>query len=237
MGDAGVWAARDRSSRRKGPTCWLRACAAQLRAVPLPLVIAGSGEERDALAAMAPRLGLGGRVHFAGQSPTGSLYAMSDVFALASRREGLPLSLAEAGSFRLPALATEVGGVAEIVLDGETGLLAPSRDHAALGGALARLLADPALRARMGRAARARVEASFTVRRMARGVRADPRGAARRGPRSLLSPSVLRCYAPARGGPASRRAAGLMTGQSAMPRHGIHPARARAASRVELTRP
>lgn len=184
--------------QRKGHDVLLRACAAQpADGPPFHLVIAGSGAERDALAALARDLGLGGRVHFAGHiADPASLYTMSDVFALASRREGLPLSLAEAGWFRLPAVATGVGGVAEIVLDGETGFVVPSEDHAAFAGALARLLADPALRGRLGQEARARVEADFTVRRMATEFMATYEALHAKGARSPFDLSRAHCYKP-----------------------------------------
>ncbi|WP_052389833.1 glycosyltransferase [Belnapia moabensis] len=184
--------------QRKGHDVLLRAFAAQPARGPLPhLVIAGSGAEGEALAALAGELRLSGRVHFAGHIPDpASLYAISDVFALASRREGLPLSLAEAGWFGLPSVATGVGGVAEILLNGETGFVVPSEDHAAFGAALARLLDDPALRARMGGAARARVDAGFTVQRMAEEFMVAYEALSKQGARSLLQTSRVRCYLP-----------------------------------------
>ena len=91
----------------------------------------------------------------------------ADVFVLPSRCEGMPLVLLEAMDAGLPVVATRVIGSEEVVADGETGLLVPPEDPAALGTALARLLADPQLRARFGRAGRQRFLERFTGRRMA----------------------------------------------------------------------
>jgi glycosyltransferase involved in cell wall biosynthesis len=90
----------------------------------------------------------------------------ADVFVLPSRQEGLPLAALEAMDAGLPVVGTEVIGTAEVVVDGETGTLVPPR-AAALGDALAELLADPQLRARYGEAGRRRYLAEFTAKRMA----------------------------------------------------------------------
>jgi hypothetical protein len=82
--------------------------------------------------------------------------AAADLFALASRAENSPLALREALAAGLPVVATAVGGVPAIVRDGADGLLVPPADPAALAAALARVLSDAALRARLAAAARAR---------------------------------------------------------------------------------
>jgi len=79
------------------------------------------------------------------------------VLAVPSRREGFGVSCAEAMAFGRPVVASAVGGLLDLVRDGETGLLVPPRDPVALRAALDRLLADPALRAQLGAAARAHV--------------------------------------------------------------------------------
>ena len=108
------------------------------------------------------------RVHFLGyHEPITDLYASCDIMALASRADAFGLVLAEAGYSRRPVVATRVGGIPEVVVDGETGLLVPSDDVAALADALGRLTADAALRSRMGDAARIRAETKFSVQRMA----------------------------------------------------------------------
>ena len=87
---------------------------------------------------------------------------------LASRGDAFGLVLAEAGYFGLPAVSTRVGGIPEVVEDGVTGLLTPPDDPAALAAAISRLQGAPRLRRQLGDAARARVEARFSVDRMAR---------------------------------------------------------------------
>src|SRR5207248_10442485 len=77
-----------------------------------------------------------------------------------------PLTLLEAMARGLPVLATRVGGNAEVVADGETGMLVPARQPQALAAALVQLVADPARLVRLGRAARDRVTAHFDVRNM-----------------------------------------------------------------------
>ena len=84
-----------------------------------------------------------------------------DIFALASEREELPISVLEAMAAGLPVVAVQTGGLPEMVAEGETGLLVPARDTAAMGERLRRLAEDPALRARMGAAGRARAFAEF----------------------------------------------------------------------------
>ncbi|MFL1463415.1 glycosyltransferase family 4 protein [Roseococcus sp. DSY-14] len=151
--------------RRKGHDLLLRAVAG-LEGVHL--AIAGSGGEEGALRALAAELGLGGRVHFAGnlQHPA-ELYRAADLCALASRSESFGLALAEAGWFARPSVAAAVGGVPEVLRDGETGLLVPPDDADALRAALRSLLEDPARRGRLGAAARRDVEARFLAPAMA----------------------------------------------------------------------
>lgn len=90
-----------------------------------------------------------------------ALLAASHIACLPSYREGLPKSLLEAMASGLPCVATDVPGCRSLVRDGETGLLVPPRDPAALAGALARLIADPALRERLGAAGRHRAVSEF----------------------------------------------------------------------------
>src|SRR5262249_21731072 len=80
-----------------------------------------------------------------------------------SRSEGLPVSVLEAMAAELPVVASAVGGLAELVDDGETGILVPSGDEDALAEALARLVEDGELRRKLGAAGRARGEAEFDL--------------------------------------------------------------------------
>jgi glycosyltransferase involved in cell wall biosynthesis len=144
-----------------------------VRALPaLPgatLVLVGDGEERARLEALAAGLGVGERLVITGWAADARAYLPSfDVFVLPSRWEGMPLVILEAMHDGLPVVATDVGSVAEAVADGETGFVIPAGDGAALQDRLARLLADPALRERLGRRGRAVAAEHFTATAMAR---------------------------------------------------------------------
>jgi len=117
------------------------------------LVVAGDGELRAELAALAATPALAGRVHLLGdRSDVADLLRAFDLFVMSSRSEGYSIALLEACASALPIVATDVGGNAEIVHAGENGLLLPPGDPVALADALRMLLADP-LRARaMGQA-------------------------------------------------------------------------------------
>lgn len=101
--------------------------------------------------------GLGPRLRRLGyREDIPAILAAADIFALPSHFEGLPMSVIEAMLCGLPVVATDISGPREQVAHGETGYLVPPMDIAALAAALQRLAADPALRARLGAAARAR---------------------------------------------------------------------------------
>lgn len=120
------------------------------------LVAAGIGELREGLERRAADLGVADRIHWLGKLPHDEVgWAMSsgDAFVLPSLSEGLPTVVCEAMNCGLPVVATAVDGTPEAVRDGETGLLVPPRDPAALAEALGRLLDDAELRGRMGQAA------------------------------------------------------------------------------------
>lgn len=119
----------------------------------------------------ADRLGVRDRVLFAGRrDDAAELLGQLDVVALPSWTEGLPLVLLEAMVRRRAVVATPVGGTPEVVADGETGLLVPSRDPGALAEAIRRLLADPELRGRMGDAGHRRAAERFSADAMFRRV-------------------------------------------------------------------
>lgn len=132
------------------------------------LVLIGTGPLDAALREQAVSAGVADRVVFAGQrSEVAQLVQAFDVFAMPSLTEGLSIALLEACATGLAIAATAVGGNVEIVRDGETGLLVPPGDAAALADALSRLLADPPLRARLGDGARRWVSDHASVEAMA----------------------------------------------------------------------
>ena len=92
-------------------------------------------------------------------------YRLADVLALPSLRDGMPNALLEGMACARAIVASNVGGMPDVVRDGENGVLVPPGDANALADAILSLLADPSRRARLGRAARATVESDFTPER------------------------------------------------------------------------
>jgi glycosyltransferase involved in cell wall biosynthesis len=153
---------------RKGQGHLLRAFASLSEAHPqAQLVLAGEGSERAALESEAERLGVRTRVHLPGRLPGRACLSIGDIACVPSLKEGLSVFSLEAQCVGLPVVASRVGGLPESVADGETGLLVEPGDEGALAVALATLLEDAGLRARMGAAGRARVDAHFSARQMA----------------------------------------------------------------------
>ncbi|MBI3170854.1 MAG: glycosyltransferase, partial [Chloroflexi bacterium] len=129
--------------------------------------ICGAGPLHDQLQAQIEKLNLQDKVKLLGQwDEIPELLAASDVFALPSRWEGLPMALLEGMMAGLPVIATRVEGVDEVVQPGEHGLLVPLESPAELAQAILQLLRSPQDRQRMGRAARERVLSSYTTDRM-----------------------------------------------------------------------
>ena len=119
------------------------------------LVVAGDGPEHDALRMLATQLGIGGRVDFVGRCDrptTAALFAGCSVFALPSRHEPMGIVNLEAMAAGKPIVATRVGGVPELIIDGSTGILVPPGNDEELARALGTLLSNADLRGRMGMA-------------------------------------------------------------------------------------
>jgi glycosyltransferase involved in cell wall biosynthesis len=142
--------------RRKGLDVLLDAVA--LLETPPRVLIAGDGPCRAELEARCERLGLTGRVRFLGhREDTACLLAACDALVLPSRAEGLGVAALEAMACARPVVASRVGGLAELVHDGATGLLVPPGDPEALARAIAALGKDAALCQRLGEAGAAEV--------------------------------------------------------------------------------
>lgn len=133
------------------------------------LVCAGQDLSGGAIPALAESAGVAGLVHFTGYCDNvAAVLRAADVAVLPSRFESFPASIVEAMAEGLPVVASRVGGIAEIIRDGENGLLVESGNAGQLRDTLARLLRDGEERARLGEAARRTVAADFTVEIMAR---------------------------------------------------------------------
>jgi glycosyltransferase involved in cell wall biosynthesis len=130
------------------------------------LLLAGAGAEQARCRELAARLGLGSAVDFLGvRRDLADLYAACDVVALASSEESTPNTLYEAAFAARPVVATAVGGVPELVVDGVTGVLVPQGQARPMADALVGLLLDAGLRARMGSAAAAHAGRHFRLER------------------------------------------------------------------------
>jgi glycosyltransferase involved in cell wall biosynthesis len=156
-----------RLSPEKDHAALLNACAALNRqGLAWRLLVLGEGRQRQALEQLSADLGLQAQVYWAGnQSPVFPWLAHADIFVLPSRWEGVSMALLEAMACGLPVVATAVGGTPEVVLEGQTGLLAPPGDSDALAQALAALLRDPSRRHTLGAAGRARLAEEFSIDR------------------------------------------------------------------------
>lgn len=145
---------------------------AAMRELPGTLLIVGDGPMRETWQQLTANLGLGERVFFltdVNDDDLPAYYHACDLFVLpaSQRSEAFGTVLLEAMACGVPVISTELGtGTSWVNQDGETGLVVPPADSAALVGAIRRLLDDGGLRERMGRAARARVEAEFSFARM-----------------------------------------------------------------------
>ncbi len=138
--------------------------AAVNREVPCRLVLVGDGPERSPAERRLRELGLHDRVVFLGkQEAFADLLAASDVFLLPSETESFGLAALEALSCGVPVVASDVGGLPEVVDEGETGFLAPVGDVAAMSARVLELLRDPARRRAFGARARARTLERFRL--------------------------------------------------------------------------
>jgi glycosyltransferase involved in cell wall biosynthesis len=162
---------------KKGTALLLRALA-ELRGkwIEARLVVIGEGPLRPRLEAQAMALGLGRAVTFLGARPAADvaawmarawLLAVPSVTAGDGDAEGLPTVIPEAAAAGLPAIGSDHSGIPEAIVDGQTGLVVPEGDAAALAAAIGRLLAEPRLRDAMAKAARTLAEGKFDAKRQA----------------------------------------------------------------------
>jgi glycosyltransferase involved in cell wall biosynthesis len=149
----------------KGHRYLIAALPAASAALPgLRCVIVGDGSRRRALEDQARASGLGERVIFTGQRGDAlDLIAAADAMVLPSLWEGLPYVVLEAMALAVPVIAADVGGCAELVEPGGTGMLVPAADASALAAAIVKLLGDPDAAAAMGRRGRERARTRFSL--------------------------------------------------------------------------
>ncbi|BEU01877.1 hypothetical protein OAG1_06770 [Agarivorans sp. OAG1] len=133
------------------------------------LFIAGSGSKKESKALLRYRdkLGLQERVHFLGQiNNTAEWMEAADIFVQPSLEEAFGLVFIEAGLRHTPVVATQVGGIPDIVIDGETGFLVPAAKPEQLAATISKLIDSEALREKLGEAAEQRVRSQFDTQHM-----------------------------------------------------------------------
>jgi glycosyltransferase involved in cell wall biosynthesis len=155
---------------RKGLSFLLEAAAELKRqGRRLKYLIAGDGSQREKLRRLAEALGLKEEVVFLGfVFDVPAFLSSVDIFVMPSLFEGLGVAALEAMAAARPVIASDTGGLSELVADGETGLLAPPGDSPALARAIGRLVSEPERVRVMGKNSRARVEKYFTMEQMAK---------------------------------------------------------------------
>lgn len=168
-GDTPIVGLVGRLAHSKGVDVYLEAAARVLsNGAQARFVVVGEGPDHTTLEHKIDELKLCGQATMLGRrDDMPAVYASMDIMVSASRQEGLPMAILEGMASGLPLVATAVGEVPTVVEDGRTGLLVPSEDVGALAAGIARLLHDPAERARMGTAARQRIREEYSADRMA----------------------------------------------------------------------
>ncbi len=136
---------------------------------PVSYIITGSGEERESLENLVRELQIGDLVHFCGFVPNVPRYAKAfDVYLLPSMKEGLPYVLLEAGLAGLPIVATDVGGVTDIIRDGVSGIVIPPKNPARITDAVKMVIEHKDLALGLGENVHERVLKEFSLERMVR---------------------------------------------------------------------
>jgi len=168
--DAPVIGAVAHLSPKKGQRHLIEATAILRERWPdLVCLLVGEGPDREALAALARELGIEDAVRLPGyRDDAPAVMQAMDVVVLPSvAKEGLGVALIEAAFLGKPVVGSDAPGIREVIVDGETGLLAPAGDPEGLAQAISAILDDPAMAERMGESGRARAREMFTIERMA----------------------------------------------------------------------
>ena len=153
-------------SSEKGHSILLKAAAELIPQFPnIAFVLVGDGKLLSELSRKAAQLGLENNIIFTGfRSDSESLMKNFDIFCLPSLSEGLSSAILVAMANRLPVVATNVGGITELVVDKQTGFLVGPNQPSDLASALSKLIQSPDLRKQMGNMGRKRVEKNFTLK-------------------------------------------------------------------------
>lgn len=131
------------------------------------LVVAGAGQEGKRLKELVRAHELSDKVVFCGFVPDARSYlSAADCYLMPSRKEGLPMALLEAGMASLPVIASDTGGIPEVIADGETGWLIPTGNVSALAAAMREAITNPTLRTALGTALHRRIQSEFSEDRM-----------------------------------------------------------------------
>ncbi len=162
-----VIGAISRFSREKNVALLLKAFAEVLKSIPdATLEIYGDGPERAALKKLAQDLGITEQAHFHGYVERIGDRCAFDVLAVPSSRESFGMAALETMRCGIPVVATRAGGLPEVIADGETGIVVPPDDAAAMSEALVALMKDPARAAHLGAAGRERAARMFSEEKM-----------------------------------------------------------------------
>lgn len=158
-----------RLSNEKGADIFLRAAAKVLAVQPgTKFLLIGDGPDLATLTTLAEELRISQNVSFVGRrSDMPAVYASFDLMVSSSRQEGLPMAILEGMASGLPLVATSVGDVSSLVLDGQTGILVPSEEIELLADGIVKLLSDSDLRRRYSAAAKRLIEEEFSAKHMA----------------------------------------------------------------------
>jgi glycosyltransferase involved in cell wall biosynthesis len=157
-----------RLAAEKGVDIFLRAAARVLVELPsTKFVVVGDGPDRGQLELLLSKLQIEENVSLLGRrDDMPPVYASLDLMVSASRREGLPIAILEGMASSLPIIATAVGAVPTVVLNGRTGVLVPAEDVEALASEIVKLLTNPTQRQQLGAAAKKLIEDEFSAGRM-----------------------------------------------------------------------
>jgi glycosyltransferase involved in cell wall biosynthesis len=161
-GDGVCFGMMGRFSEEKNHAMFLRAAARVVKDYPAArFKVAGSGPLEGEVRAMAGDLGLGGAVDFCGYQEVDDYFATIDVYVICSSIENLPYSMLEGMARSRPVIGTSVGGISDLIQDGDTGYLVASDDDGALAEAMAKFLVEPGRVGEMGAAGKRKLMNDF----------------------------------------------------------------------------